>query len=91
MRIIVIDVVEGALAAYLSYAQTFGQPLPTINKSKRKRDRDELYWWWWLDLTYYDIGFFGDPNEKTDHLINDENINIDWCYVIYQIIYYYVC
>ena len=30
-----------------------------------------------LDLTYYDIGFFGGPNEKTDHLINDEKINID--------------
>ena len=30
-----------------------------------------------LDLTYYDIDFFGGPNEKTDRLINDENINID--------------
>ena len=30
-----------------------------------------------LDLTYYDIDFFGGPSEKTDHLINDENINID--------------
>ena len=30
-----------------------------------------------LDLTYYDIDFFGDPNEKIDHLINDEKINID--------------
>ena len=30
-----------------------------------------------LDLTYYDIDFFGGPNEKTDHLINDEKINID--------------
>ena len=43
-----------------------------------------------LDLTYYDIDFFGGPNEKTDHLINDEKINIDWCYSIYKIIYYYV-
>ena len=30
-----------------------------------------------LDLTYYEIDFFGGPSEKTDHLINDENINID--------------
>ena len=43
-----------------------------------------------LDLTYYDIDFFGGPSEKTNHLINDEKINIDWCYFIYQIIYYYV-
>ena len=43
-----------------------------------------------LDLTYYDIDFFGGPNEKTNHLINDEKINIDWCYFIYEIIHYYV-
>ena len=43
-----------------------------------------------LDLTYYDIDFFGGSSEKTDHLIHDENSNIDWCYFIYQIIYYYV-
>ena len=30
-----------------------------------------------LDLTYYDIDFFGGPKEKIDHLINDEKINID--------------
>ena len=30
-----------------------------------------------LDLTYYDIDFFGGPSEKTDHLINNENVNID--------------
>ena len=30
-----------------------------------------------LDLTYYDIDFFGDPSEKTDHLINDKNTSID--------------
>ena len=30
-----------------------------------------------LNLTQYDIDFFGGPNEKTDHLINDEKINID--------------
>ena len=30
-----------------------------------------------LDLTYYDIDFFRGPNEKTEHLINDKNINID--------------
>ena len=30
-----------------------------------------------LDLTYYDIDFFEGPSEKTNHLINDEKINID--------------
>ena len=30
-----------------------------------------------LDLTYYDIDFFGGPSEKTDYLINDEKVNID--------------
>ena len=30
-----------------------------------------------LDLTYYDIDFFGGSSEKTDHLINDDKINID--------------
>ena len=30
-----------------------------------------------LDLTYYDIDFFGGSSEKTDHLINDENANTD--------------
>ena len=30
-----------------------------------------------LDLTYYNFNFFKDPSEKTNHLINDENINID--------------
>ena len=39
-----------------------------------------------LDLTYYDIDFFGGPIEKTYYLINDEKINIDKCYFIYQII-----
>ena len=39
-----------------------------------------------LDLTYYDIDFFGGLSEKTYYLINDKNANIDWCYFIYQII-----
>ena len=30
-----------------------------------------------LNLTYYDNDFFGGSSEKTDHLINDENVNID--------------
>ena len=31
-----------------------------------------------LDLTYYDINFFGGPSEKKiNHLINDEDKNID--------------
>ena len=68
---------EGALVAYLSYAQTFGRSLPSINKSKRKEiemnfTNDDR-----LDLTYYDIDFFGGPSEKIDYLINDDKINID--------------
>ena len=43
-----------------------------------------------LDPTYYDIDFFRGHSEKVNHLINDENADIDWCYFIYQIIYYYV-
>ena len=31
-------------------------------------DRNEL------DLIYYDIDFLGGPSEKTDYLMNDENI-----------------
>ena len=27
-----------------------------------------------LDLTYYDIDFFGGPREKMNYLMNDENI-----------------
>ena len=79
---------EETLIVYLSYTQTFGWPLPSINKSKKKRDRDELYRWWWIGPNLID--FFGGPSEKTNHLINDEKINIDRCYFIYQIIYYYV-
>ena len=30
-----------------------------------------------LDLTYYDIDFFGGLSEKIEHLVNDEKINID--------------
>ena len=30
-----------------------------------------------LDLSYYDIDFFGGPSKKFDSLINDENINIE--------------
>ena len=55
---------------YLSYAQTFGHPLPSINQRKRKRNRNGL------DLTYYDSDFFGCPSEKTDYLMNDENTTI---------------
>ena len=68
---------EGILVTYLSYAQTFGQPLPSINKSKRKRDKMNFTDGEGLDLTYYDIDFFGGPSEKTNHLKNDEKINID--------------
>ena len=30
-----------------------------------------------LGLTYHNIDLFGGHNEKIDHLINDENTNID--------------
>ena len=30
-----------------------------------------------LDLTYYNTDFFGGPSEKTDYLMNDENIVIE--------------
>ena len=30
-----------------------------------------------LDLTYYNIDFFGGPSEKIDYFINDENANLD--------------
>ena len=30
-----------------------------------------------LNLTYYDIDFFGGLGEKTHHLINDEDADID--------------
>ena len=30
-----------------------------------------------LDLTYYDTDFFEDPGEKTDYLMNDEDIAIE--------------
>ena len=54
-----------------------------------------------LDLTYYDIDFFGGPSGKTDYLMNDENtttnnasyikINkISFCYYIAIYIIYNV-
>lgn len=30
-----------------------------------------------LHLTYYDVDFFGSPSEKTNHLMNDENTNVE--------------
>ena len=67
---------EGTLVAYLSYAQTFVDLYQASIKAKGKEiemnftDGDEL------NLTYYDIDFFGGPSEKTNHLINDEKINV---------------
>ena len=69
---------ERALVAYLSYAYTFSQSLPSINQRKRKKiemnytDRNGL------DLTYYDTDFFGGPSEKMDYLINDENTTTEY-------------
>ena len=30
-----------------------------------------------LDLSYYDVDFFGAPLKKTDYLMDDENVNIE--------------
>ena len=30
-----------------------------------------------LDLSYYDVDFFGAPLEKTDYLMDDENVIIE--------------
>ena len=30
-----------------------------------------------LDLSYYDVDFFGAPLEKTDYLMDDENVTIE--------------
>ena len=64
---------EKALVAYLSYAQTFGRPLPSINKMKGSWnelqfiDSDGQ-----VDLTHLDVlDFFENPNGKIDHLIGD--------------------
>ena len=70
-----------ALGVYLLYAQTFGRPLPSINKKKGKEiemnfiDRNEL------DLTYYDIDLFGGLSEKTDYLMNDGNTATKLCFL----------
>ena len=55
---------EGALVAYLLYAQTFGRPLPNINKGMEVEmnfiDSDGQ-----VDLTHLDVSdFFENPNEK---------------------------
>ena len=68
---------EGALVAYLSYAQTFGRPLPNINKGMEVEmnfiDSGGL-----VDLTHLDVSnFFENPNRKIDHLIGDENVCYD--------------
>ena len=65
---------ERALVTYLSYAQTFGRLLPSINEKKIEMNFTNSDG---FDLIYYDIDFFGGPSEKTDHLINNENVNID--------------
>ena len=68
--------------SYLSYAQTFGRPLLNINQRKKKKkiemnftDRNGLH------LTHYDIDIFGGSSEKTDYLMNDENIATEWCFL----------
>ena len=61
-----------------------------LMKAKRKEIEMKFIDGDGVDLTCYDIDFFGGLSEKNDHLINDENANIDCCYFIYQIIYYYV-
>ena len=55
MRIIVMVWYEGALVAYLSYAQIFGRPLPSINKSKEKEIEMNFTDGDGFDLTYYNL------------------------------------
>ena len=68
---------ERALDMYLLYTQTLVDLYQASMKAKRKEIEMNFTDGDGLDLTYYDIDFFGGPNEKTDHLINDEKINID--------------
>ena len=66
---------ERTLVAYLSYDQTFGYQasLKKIEKNIEMNFTDAKG----LDLSYYDVDFFGAPLEKTDYLMNDENVTIE--------------
>ena len=68
---------EGTLVAYLSYTQNLVDLYQTSIKAKGKEIEMNFIDGDGLDLTYYNFNFFKDPSEKTNHLINDENINID--------------
>ena len=89
MRIIVIDVVWRGIGRVLVVPQTFGRPLPSINKNKRKRDRDELYRWWWIRPNLLWQWFLWRSQWK-NRPFDKWWENFDWCYSIYEIIYYYV-
>ena len=65
---------EWALVAYLSYAQTFDRPLPSINEIKREKEIEMNFTNGnGLDLIYYDVDFFEDHSEKMNYRMNDEN------------------
>ena len=68
---------ERALDMYLLYTQTLVDLYQASMKAKRKEIEMNFIDGGELDLTYYDIDFFGGPSEKIDYLINDEHININ--------------
>ena len=69
---------ERALVAYLSYAQTFNRPLPSINERKREKEIEMNFTNGnGLELIYYDVDFFEYHSEKTNYLMNDENTSIE--------------
>ena len=55
---------EGALVAYLSYAQHLVDLYQASIKAKGKEIEMNFTDGDGLNLTYYDIDFFGSPNEK---------------------------
>ena len=46
-------------------------------KEEGKKCRDEFYKINGLDLSYYDVDLFRDPNKNFNYLTNDENVNIE--------------
>ena len=66
MRIIVINMVWRGIGCIPVVHQTFGRSLPSINKAKGKEIEMNFIYCNGLDLTYYDIDFFGGPNGKDD-------------------------
>ena len=60
---------ERTLVTYLLYGQTFGRPLQASLKKIEKNIEMNFTDTKGLDLSYYDVDFFGAPLEKTDYLM----------------------